>query len=345
MPLTPLDKITNKYQRRQAALIAQIIADIVLLYDELASTAAFLFAKRRLLLSGALPPDVLAVLNTLTKNANDKVYAKLTEAIKTSWLRTNSKHDEIEKLYDKGKKAKQGNKAPAGPKKPKPRTKNSGPYSSVDAYIDRTEYGKKLSGRVWKMSQHHKRVITRKLKLSLKDGTSAANLARDLKFSLHQENNALPAPGKGVYRNPRLNAERLTRTEINMAQNYADHDRWQGQWFITGIEVALSVNHPMIDICDDMKGIYPKTFVFTGWHPQCRCISKPVMASQKVRDQMLEYQLGARDKAPTVSYVEKIPKAADEYLKENAARISKWKNQPYWRHNNPELLGQHFKKK
>lgn len=48
--------------------------------------------------------------------------------------------------------------------------------------------------------------------------------------------------------------------------------------FVIGQYIALSNNHTckgvegvFRDMCNDLKGEYPKSFVFTGWHPHCRC--------------------------------------------------------------------------
>ena len=95
-------------------------------------------------------------------------------------------------------------------------------------------------------------------------------------------------PGQGVYRSSYRNAQRLARTEINIAYRSADFERWQQLDFVIGIEIKLSNNHPITDICDLLKGIYPKGFKFTGWHPNCRCYMVPVLASQEDIDKMLD---------------------------------------------------------
>ena len=48
------------------------------------------------------------------------------------------------------------------------------------------------------------------------------------------------------------------------------------------MKVWLSNNHtlngqPFYDICDELKGKYPKDFKFTGWHPFCRCFAVPFL--------------------------------------------------------------------
>lgn len=80
--------------------------------------------------------------------------------------------------------------------------------------------------------------------------------------------------GRGVYRSSRKNTLRLAATEINMAYRYADNVRWQSEPFIRGIRIRLSKNHtcngkPFYDICDELQGDYPKSFMWSGWHPRC----------------------------------------------------------------------------
>lgn len=77
-------------------------------------------------------------------------------------------------------------------------------------------------------------------------------------------------PGQGVYRSSYRNAQRLARTETNIAYREADFTRWQQLDFVVGVEIKLSNNHPVWDICDDLKGVYPKGFKWVGWHPNCR---------------------------------------------------------------------------
>lgn len=97
-------------------------------------------------------------------------------------------------------------------------------------------------------------------------------------------------PGTGVYRSSYRNAQRLARTETNIAYRTAEFDRWQTMPFVIGIEIKLSNNHgpEMADICDELAGIYPKGFKWTGWHPNCRCYQQPALAKDEERDQMLD---------------------------------------------------------
>ncbi len=62
-----------------------------------------------------------------------------------------------------------------------------------------------------------------------------------------------------------------------MAYNYANCKRWSTEPFVLGIRIRLSGNHPVPDVCDELASDYPKTFMWRGWHPRCRCSQSPIM--------------------------------------------------------------------
>ena len=132
-------------------------------------------------------------------------------------------------------------------------------------------------------------------------------------------------PGQGVYRSSYKNAQRLARTETNIAYRTADFERWAGLDFVIGIEIKLSNNHPCTDICDDLKGIYPKTFKWTGWHPNCRCYCVPVLAPQDVMDKMLDEILNGGDpgSVEVLGKEEEMPGQFIAWIKDNEERIAK----------------------
>lgn len=59
--------------------------------------------------------------------------------------------------------------------------------------------------------------------------------------------------------------------------------------FVVGIKIQLSNNHNcrgvpagmFFDICDELKGDYPKDFKFVGWHPHCRCYATPILKTEQ----------------------------------------------------------------
>lgn len=146
--------------------------------------------------------------------------------------------------------------------------------------------------------------------------------------------------GKGVYRSAYKNAMRMTRTEINMAYRTADQDRWGRMDFVVGYRVKRSNNHPSTDICDDLsaangdnssqRGVYPKTFVFKGWHPQCRCFVVPIMASRTDFVKMQKALLNGEEPPQPSGIVAEPNRYFNEWVKNNRERIEKAKTLPYW---------------
>lgn len=145
-------------------------------------------------------------------------------------------------------------------------------------------------------------------------------------------------PGRGVYRSSYKNAMRLTRTETNMAYRTAEQDRWQRLDFVIGYEIKLSNNHPEPDICNDLKGKYPKDFVFKGWHPQCRCYVVPILASQDEFISMEKNILDGKEPQSPHGIIRKTPKEFRDWWKKNQERVESATNIPYWVADNQDYI-------
>lgn len=194
---------------------------------------------------------------------------------------------------------------------------------AMDAFFTRKSAygGMNLSQKVWKYTGDLKTEMELALSLSLGQGDSASTVSRKVRQYLQEPDklfrrirtvtdaNGNPLyklskaakaynPGRGVYRSSYKNAMRLTRTETNMAYKTAEQDRWQRLDFVVGYEIKTSNNHPEQDICDELKGKYPKDFVFKGWHPQCRCYVVPILAKENEFVEMQKQILAGED--PTV---------------------------------------------
>lgn len=158
---------------------------------------------------------------------------------------------------------------------------------ALAAFQQRKINGLNLSDRVWRYTNQFKGELELALDIGLGEGRSAAQLSRDvrsylnnpdalfrrvrnkygnLKLSKHAKQYH---PGPGAYRSAYKNAMRLTRTETNMAYRKADYEKNQQFDFVVGIEVKRSNHFFACPVCESLKGRYPKSFVFTGWHPQC----------------------------------------------------------------------------
>ena len=124
-------------------------------------------------------------------------------------------------------------------------------------------------------------------------------------------------PGRGVYRSSARNAQRLARTEINMAYRAAEQERWKSFDFVVGYEVKITQNGKHVeDICDCLKGKYRKDFKFMGWHPQCMCYTIPIL---KTEDEFFDDD----DDAKSVNEVEDVPQGFKDWIKDNEERIER----------------------
>lgn len=226
---------------------------------------------------------------------------------------------------------------------------------ALNAFQTRKTAGMNLSDRVWKITEQLKGEIELALELGIGEGKSAAQMSRDVRKYLREPNKLFRRvrdekgvlrlskaaknyhPGRGVYRSSYKNAIRLTGTENNMAYRTADHERWNQLDFVIGIEVKLSNNHtmngrPFVDICDDLKGVYPKTFKFIGWHPMCRCFAVPKLASI---EEFAEYQKelmkgGDVSKIKFNGEVKEMPENFKTWVLDNRMRYETAKNKPYF---------------
>lgn len=155
-------------------------------------------------------------------------------------------------------------------------------------------------------------------------------------------------PGQGVYRSSYKNAMRLTRTETNMAYRSAEQDRWERMDFVVGYRVKRSNNHPAHDICDNLsaannddtstKGVYPKDFVFKGWHPQCRCFVVPILAEQ---DEFIEMQKAILNGEQPKRSKDMVRKPNDDFYEwwdKNKERVETATSMPYWVQDNQDYI-------
>lgn len=180
-------------------------------------------------------------------------------------------------------------------------------------------------------------------------------------------------PGRGVYRSSYKNARRLAATETNIAYRTADYLRWQQMDFVVGIEVLLSNNHTILlqpgettddptqlrkdgtpkanavrrlyDICDELKGRYPKDFKFTGWHPNCRCYAVSILKTfDEVAEGMEREARGEEPSSESVNTVHDTPEAFDKWVRDHADKIKSSKSVPYFIRDNQQrvdrLLGE-----
>ena len=240
-----------------------------------------------------------------------------------------------------------------------------------EAFLARKEQGLNLSERVWRYTECFKSDIELGLDIGIRNGLDAAQMSRQLRqFLQHPDmlfrrvrdehgNLVLSKrasdfhPGRGVYRSSYKNARRLAVTETNMAYRSADYERMQQLDFVVGIEIRLSNNHttpgknglpiPLVDICDELKGKYPKDFKFTSWHPQCKCFVVTILKTEEELMQENAAILEGRDPSKdSVNAVRDVPKNFKDWFAVNEERAKYAKSIPYFIRDNPKYIPKSF---
>lgn len=230
---------------------------------------------------------------------------------------------------------------------------------ALAVFQNRKKLGMMLSDRVWNITEQFKQELELALDLGLGEGKSAAALSRDVRKYLNEPNRLFRRvrdkhgnlrlskaakayhPGQGVYRSSYKNAFRLTATENNMAYRMADSERWKQIPFVIGIKISVSHNnHPIVDICDELQGEYPKDFVWLGWHPFCKCAAVAILAKQ---EEFLDYQrrLLAGEDVSQFKFsgvIEETPTKFNDWVKDNADRIKSAKKHPYFIRDNKKVV-------
>lgn len=345
---------TNKYDsqhwRNQAAYERQIDA----IYRTAAKEAATLgvsikdFNPDRLF-SFSDYPNTKKKIEKLLNDLQSGVTAVIVNGIRSEWTLANNKNDELARQVfgdSVGKLTKELE-----------RRYFSTNGAAREAFIKRKTDGLGLSDRVWKYTNQFKEEIELGLDLGIRSGRSADELSRDLRSYLQHPDKLFRRvrnkhgqlalsqrarayhPGRGVYRSSYKNARRLAATETNIAYRTADYERWQQLDFVVGIEIKLSNNHPEPDICDDLKGRYPKDFKFTGWHPHCRCHVETVL---KTPDELMADNRriidGEKPTETSANTVKDVPQAFTDWVERNRERMAAAKSLPYFIRDNSKYV-------
>lgn len=242
---------------------------------------------------------------------------------------------------------------------------------AMDAFLKRRtgEGGLNLSQRIWKYTGQLKDEMELALSVSMGEGESASTVARKVRQYLQEPDRLFRRVrgedgnlrwskaakeylkthdiGRGQYLSSYKNAMRLTRTETNMAYRASDHERWQQLDFVLGQKISLSNNHTskgkdgkphrLEDICDELQGDYPKEFDFLGWHPQCRCISTPILATPAEMAAMRKAMKEGKNPRSVLAagrYIKEPPAAFSKWIKDNRERIENASSVPYFIRNN-----------
>jgi hypothetical protein len=266
-----------------------------------------------------------------------KLQSTITESEVMAWNLANMKNDDLVLQYLTNIKM-------LFPELKKPFLQTN--LGALKEFVNRTQDGMNLSDRVWNITSEIKPQLETYLGNGIANGQSAKSLATDVKQFLNEpdrlfrrvrdkngnlklsKNAKQYHPGTGMYRSSYKNALRLTRTETNISYNMSDYTRRSQLDFVVGIEVKLSGSHPVRDICDDLKGEYPKEFIFKGWHSQCLCYTTSKLLS---KEEFLKYLDTGNVPRKTVTTV---PEGMKDWVSNNKQRIENMKNKPYFIRDN-----------
>ncbi|MBD5319377.1 MAG: hypothetical protein HDS07_00540 [Bacteroides sp.] len=226
---------------------------------------------------------------------------------------------------------------------------------SLKAFQQRKDEGMNLASSVWDLSEQYKEELEEAISAAMAPGMSAVELAaqvkqylknpgkrfrriRDKFGNLQLSGNAKAYhPGRGVYRSSARNAQRLARTEINMAYRAAEQKRWEQFDFVVGYEVKITQNeHHIEDICDQLAGKYPKGFKFSGWHPQCMCYCIPIL---KTEEEFWAYD--SENPVKSANEITELPSNFREWINDNKERIEAAEKRgklPYFIRDNNRLI-------
>lgn len=157
-------------------------------------------------------------------------------------------------------------------------------YEAAHTWVDPRGY--RLSDRIWRVSQRTRDKLDALVTEGIREGRSASAIARDLEQFL-LPNRAKLRTRKPYGRDASFDAMRLARTEISRAAAQAQRAAAMTNPFVTGIDWALSAQHPRVDICDRLATIgmsgerlrepYPKEdapLVSKDSHPLCLCTNR-----------------------------------------------------------------------
>lgn len=291
-------------------------------------------------------PVLNRMVDKLIESLRKSMLVVIRSGISKEWDNANENNDALVKYLSSKIKL---------PEK-KYKTRN---LKALEAFQGRKINGLGLSERVWNYATQYKTELEQALDVGIADGRSAAELSRDIRSYLRDpeklfrrvrdkngilkpSKNALKYnPGGGAYRSSYKNAMRLTRTEINMSYREADHLRWQEMDFVVGIEIRRSNHEFGCNVCESLKGKYPKTFKFSGWHPHCRCHAIPIMATEKELLDSIENDTPINSK----NEVEEAPEQFTKWAKENKDRINGAKAKPLWVVENRNFINNQSQRK
>lgn len=235
-------------------------------------------------------------------------------------------------------------------------------------YVHGKRGGFTISDRIWQSTKQAKTELQIMVQSGVIEGKTAQEISQDVRPNLinpdklfrrvrDKETGELRLskaakeyhPGQGVYRSSFKNAMRVARTEVNQAYRTGEQKAYSNNPLIKGYQIMTSENNhtttttkgkkvPLEDICDELAGTYPKDFVWSGWHPQCRCKMVPIpLTPEEFGEYMRKKKAGKLNEWKDQS-VKSLPKNFQNWVAERKETIAIAENRgmlPYFLADNP----------
>lgn len=336
--------------------INKYLTSINVLYDDLVREIALLVVNlkvsERLFRFKDYSRITKAVSDALM-TYNNGLLSKIKTYIEYEWDFGNQKVNDL--LTDNLNGIKPNIPATAYDSKIREISKQSQNKKALEAFQERKNGKFTVSERVWSITKQAKENLEFAIDDALKDGMSAQDLARKVKGNLKDpdklfrrvrdkhgnlvlsKNDQAFHPGQGVYRSAHKNALRLASNEINTAYRQAEQERISKNNDVVGVQINLSNSHKIVDICDDLKGIYPKDFQWSSWHVSCKCVRTMILKSQS---ELITEINNGQNLSPEASknYVGDVPKNFNKWVNDNREMIDRRKSKPYFLEENSKFL-------
>lgn len=216
---------------------------------------------------------------------------------------------------------------------------------ALEAFQKRKRGKLTISDRVWNIANNARTELEFAIDVSLSNGTSANEIARNIRKNLNHPDKLFRRvrdkhgnlvmsramknyhSGRGVYRNANQNALRFAANEINIAYKESDWWRMYQNRDVVGYRVFLSPQHKVYDMCDELKGNYPKGFKYNGWHVRCKCGIVSILKTDAEIIAEIKKGLELPPKS-SENYIANVPDNFTEWIKTNRKTIERRKSKP-----------------
>ncbi|WP_312900171.1 hypothetical protein [Chryseobacterium taichungense] len=342
------------FDKQHRKRVQQYLRRVEKLFDELIQTIVFKSVPLELkegLFQFRKYPKITKFIEATLLQFNKDLRELLTVSTGDSWTLANQKNDLL-KLNTLKSISKQ---IPSEVFKRLSEAKQPRNLEALKTFQERKIGKFTISDRVWSITQNTKKELEFALDLGLAEGKSAQSLAREVKKYLKDpdrlyrrvrdkhgnltlsKNAKAYKPGQGVYRSSMANAVRLTKEENNQAYREADQLRIMQNNDIVGYQIQLSNAHKIVDICDDLKGFYPKAFVWKGWHIGCMCQRFTVRKTDKEIIDEINKGINLPPES-SQNYIADVPEEFKTYIEQNKEKMDAWKSKPSFMVDNKTFI-------